>query len=571
MNQKKKLTDPKKSKQPIDACTESCPASKEETILIVQVKSYFWIRKEDGTLLPSGGPYNRRIRNFSAIEVLDANVTLVEKGLTLRTSEGQHGEKYAPAEFHIKPRLRKDRYTLFIEPPEARRSMGPAGKSTKGKVSKKANDLKARMYRSARVFVEINDLGKAVAAWVPWMPNAEKSESNPKDPKPPGAKPWDWNFASAWIEGECSDTVYVDLKPDWWSGFSSMNKDRKKRMKEQKVDQQIDLIVLHNTGAISNGDESNVNYKSIGAAMITGMKGAAGHYYVDLDGHVVKLYDERTVVTMHTDMKPGKCSGTWLGKSANARSIAIETARPWLGFQEWNQEGHTVKALDHLRKSQFDSIVRLIENLQSVEGNRAGNEEKEPEIPIAIPPHRIIGHSDGGDAHGGTCPGCDYWWDLLEKKGVGMIFPDDLTLDKVPEPYPNEDPVYTEWFRDNERVTENATKVVEKLIQDLKDIGYEVRGKTMQSCAFAIERFKRHFYSGSRYHLRYETLKKRDKHQIGALDSRGGVTPSTSVDRRLVLGIRAIADYVRSRQQLWNDMQETRRSAQRLEQLNLKF
>lgn len=590
-------TKPKSGKS-IDACKENCPLSKKETILKVEVKSYFWIRKEDGTLLPSSGNYNLRVRNFGAIEVLGAKVTLVEKGLTCRTTKGENksysielhavniGKKYAPAEFHIKPALdKKETYTLLIEPHEDRRSTGPAGKSTKGKVSTSDNDLEARMYRSTKVFVQINDLGKAVKAWVPWTQNAEKSNSQPKDKKPTNVKPWEWNFANAWVEGESSDTVYVDLKPDWWSGFSKKNVDRKKRLNKDKVDS-IDLISLHNTGACSDGEEHHFiwvgkpprnvdSYKSIGAALQQGMSknGFAGHYYVDLDGHVVKIYDEKTLVTMHTDKDdsnhPPKCNGTWLGTSTNSRSIGIETARPWNGFQEWNENGHTTKPLDHLRQAQFESMVRLIKDLQSTEVHGT-----EKEAHVAIPRHRIIGHSDGGYGHNGTCPGCDYWWELLEKKGLGMIFPDDLTGEIVPDPYPNEYPEYIDWFKKkgNKLVKDSAADVVSKIIQDLKDIGYEVRGQTFQSAAFAIERFQRHFYSGSRYHFRYWVLEERDKWQKGALDGREGQTPSSiEVDRRLALGIMAVANFVRQSERQWNQMQQLRKSQQRLEKLDLKF
>jgi hypothetical protein len=118
----------------------------------------------------------------------------------------------------------------------------------------------------------------------------------------------------------------------------------------------------------------------------------------------------------------------------------------------------------------------------------------------------------------------------------------------------NEDPDYAEWFNKPKTnfVTDKANKVVPKIIQDLKDMGYRVPGNKLKDTTEAIKRFQYHFYSGNRYHLRFRPDKKDagkfPDNSGGTWGGKQGNSPPGKANRDLARRIRAVADYVRSRE-----------------------
>jgi N-acetyl-anhydromuramyl-L-alanine amidase AmpD len=464
--------------------------------LKVEVKSYFRILQPDGRMTPSGKkPENDRIGKSLFFGVLDAEAEIKGKNIKGNTAKGN---KYTPAILDITC-LEDGTYTLHVEPPASRKSKGPAGPDTKGKEAKTVNDLEARMYQPVDVSVRIAGR-KAVEAKTVFRVN----------------------YANAWVKNSPSDTVFIDLKPDWWGGISG---------KKSARDKKIDLIVLHNTGANSDGDDKGT--RKFAAALRTGLEKFCAPYYVDLDGHVVKLYDEAKWATWHAG------DSTYGGESSNKYGVGIEICRPLEGFQL--REGGSVKPLEGLRKAQFDSVARLTGDLQTA---------------YKIPKYRITGHCDG---HKAGCPGCDFWWERLEAIGQGMVLQEP--------PLTNEDPDYAKWFESHTHINAKASEEIIGLInKDLEDIGYKIKPKKpkkgyikewSQLTVKAVKWFQYHFHSGARYHLRFEykgkpkKLKDTGVWEKNSLDGgraggKQGVAPPGTVDRDLARRIRAVADYVRN-------------------------
>lgn len=463
-------------------CVVNCPA-KKRYYLKVHVKSYFRIRHKDGTLTPSKKKKIKRRIGYLLGGVLDATVSITGTAATDRTSKARNRKRYSLAKLDITD-VADGAYTLNVEPPASRKTTGPAGAALTGKAGKNAKDLTARKYRSIDVSIELKNK------------KAEKAGTTTAV-----------NYANAWVTNGPSDTVYVDLKPDWWGGFSKKNSNRK-----PKGANGIDLIVLHNTGAVGDGDDKGS--RSLAAAIGQGLKKYCGHYYVDLDGHIVKLYDDAKRVAAHA---PG----------VNSRSVGIECVRPLNGFQEL--KAGNIAPLTFLQQAQYDSIKRLIQDLQST---------------YSIATHRVSGHCDANKL---SCPGCDYWWDKLESEGLGMV------LQEPPADTSSADSEYVKWFETKKKkhINGKADKVVrKKVIADLAAIGYKVSGhKWTSKVEKAIKSFRCHFYSGSRFYLRYPR-KAKNKVKFPAntgktYGGKPGPSGNNRVDYALARRIRSVADFMR--------------------------
>ncbi len=470
---------------PATGSVQQCASKTKRSYLKVHVKSYFRIRHKDGRLSPSKRKKEARRISYLLGGVLDATVSITGTATKDRTSKGATRKKYALARLDITD-VADGTYTLHVEPPASRKSTGPAGPTTNGKVGKNPKDLTARKYRSVNVSVEIKNKQAVKVSTTAVV-----------------------NYANAWVTDSPSGTVYVDLKPDWWGGLSKKNRNRNPQGATG-----IDLIVLHNTGAIGDGDDKGTRFLS--AAIGQGLKAYCGHYYVDLDGHIVKLYDDAKRVAAHA-------------VGSNSRSVGIECVRPLNGFQ--NLKDGNIEPLTFLQQAQYDSIQRLIQDLQTIYG---------------IAAHRIMGHCDSNKL---SCPGCDYWWDRLESNGLGML---------LQEPAANTgsaDSEYVKWFETKKKqyINGKAGKTVrKKVIADLADIGYNVSGHEWTSKVVkAILSFQCHFYSGSRFHLRYPRKTKKavkfPANSGGTYGGKPGSGGNKRVDYKLARRIRSVADYVRGR------------------------
>jgi len=282
----------------------------------------------------------------------------------------------------------------------------------------------------------------------------------------------------------------VSLKPVWWNhlgGFSRAQGD-------------IDLFVIHRTngGRLGNAINRFFGSNDIGA-----------HYIMEADGHIIKLCKESKEV-VHAQ------SGRWGGRAWNQRtnkldySIGIETINP-------NQENvtsypaYSTRGNPPYTSEQYRALSVLITQI------------------IEAHPHigcRIVGHCDvaTGPPRAGTpndCysvkrfmdPGTHFEWERLEGDGLGM---------RAGENHFDVESSYEGIFhtfrglelRENDRDPHGSNPAilgghqrtgirgqpVRDLQQDLSYIGYSLRvNGGFDSCtAGAVDRFKRHFFSGSR-------------------------------------------------------------------------
>jgi hypothetical protein len=216
MSNGKSMTDPTKCAGSDKSCSgtsEKCTSQENSKVyLYVDVKSFFKIQHEDGTLAPlKQKDAGKRIQSLALCGVLAAEVTMAGRtGKTAKVIINKDGSYkwwenvYKPAKLDITG-LSDGDYTLTVKPPPDRLSTRPAGPYESGYKAAKHNDLaKAFKYREVKDIKVTIKCGKADKAWIERVEGWKEM-------------PWEWTFKNAWVERPQSDTVYVDIKPDWWS------------------------------------------------------------------------------------------------------------------------------------------------------------------------------------------------------------------------------------------------------------------------------------------------------------------------------------------------------------------
>jgi N-acetyl-anhydromuramyl-L-alanine amidase AmpD len=151
--------------------------------------------------------------------------------------------------------------------------------------------------------------------------------------------------------------------------------------------------------------------------------------------------------------------------------------------------------------AQYDALVELLWSLIKAYG---------------ISPHRIVGHSDVRTGEGGdpfllasdrqTCPGGMFEWTRLDSEGLGMIPKAGVQIgkswggyyDAYSEPLRRGDSDAKKVFGGKKR--DDVAGVIQALQKDLLAIGYSVKltGEFDEYTCQAVDRFKRHFFTGTR-------------------------------------------------------------------------
>src|SRR5262245_8900935 len=260
----------------------------------------------------------------------------------------------------------------------------------------------------------------------------------------------------------------IDIKPDLC----------KKKTTRKRV-ALISLIIIHHTGS-----------HTIGTALNEALERNAPHYEIDPLGHVVKIVDESHVAGH---------AGTswWAGKNdCNEWSIGIEMVH----WEPDYKKEPTAKPSPY-PDVQYEALLRLLQDLVKM---------------YSIPRHRIVGHSDvRTEKHGDprllssdrqTCPGGMFEWTRLEAEGLGMIPKSGVLIEdswgayfaKYGEPLR---------FGDNDAeskfgggIHKDVVGVIGSMQADLLRIGYSVNttGSFDKYTREAVDRFKRHFFTGER-------------------------------------------------------------------------
>jgi N-acetyl-anhydromuramyl-L-alanine amidase AmpD len=332
----------------------------------------------------------------------------------------------------------------------------------------------------------------------------------------------------------------LDWKPIW---RYRADLDSAKR-KERGARDEISLIVVHRTGGriisgtyhsfsqgyLSGEEAAELNEKEEKKAKKAKKEGkkykkkeyaanfSCAHYVIDLDGHVIKFARD-TRKTNHTGAPAG-----WDGikKSINDTSIGIEIVN---GDEHKVIKGKKVAIPEPFTEWQYAALVELIKVLQNA---------------YSLQPHRIIGHADGDGAlkkKKGTNirqpgriedPGRHFHWEQLEAEGLGMV-PDQPERELDPTDYggffaevdggmlrrddSDARQRYGGQHRDNIPILDTRPPIAE-LQGDLAGIGYwvDTNGKYDDRTMWVVDKFQRHFFSGTRRNLiRQGTLKKVDE------------------------------------------------------------
>jgi N-acetyl-anhydromuramyl-L-alanine amidase AmpD len=324
-----------------------------------------------------------------------------------------------------------------------------------------------------------------------------------------------------------TDHLPVSLKPVWWKDPGSSIR---------PATPGIDMFIIHCTGGPRLGSALNRFFRTVGPL------GAGVHYIMEQDGHIIKLVHESKLKT--------HAGGRWEQTKNNVqRSIGIEIFNPSLaGFDE--QPQYATRGAPSYTSEQLSALCFLLKRL------------------IAAYPaigHRILGHSDVavGNAHGQSMwaadeygternwdPGPHFPWELPAREGLGMI-PQDHFSGRS-----DYDGVFSVFagvvLRENDRDLHGTAKAryggqerpgysgqpIEKLKQDLLDIGYSLHGPLTgtfdRSSAGAVDRFKRHFM---------RSLWNDDPNQFGV---RKG-----DIDQAAAACIRNVAEEVRLASRKW--------------------
>lgn len=157
-------------------------------------------------------------------------------------------------------------------------------------------------------------------------------------------------------------------------------------------DAQIDVIMFHHTAGFS-----------IGSALYTFLakgKKSGAHFLIDLDGHVIRLADDR-YATRHGGGYRDVRTPSWAGTSSpsiNKRAIGIEH----LHDDKKLEKGDLLDSPPYT-DAQYEASVDLIKGLRAAHGVTAAN---------------VIGHQDVTAKS--MCPGRRVDWPRLEAAGASL-------------------------------------------------------------------------------------------------------------------------------------------------------
>lgn len=259
------------------------------------------------------------------------------------------------------------------------------------------------------------------------------------------------------------NSIDIDWKPDWISVTPERKRDDApvhpvgQKEATEKASELLAAgkwaIVIHRTTSNNIGSSLHdfiQNYKNKGA-----------HYLIDLDGHIVKLIDDRNWMAWHAGP-----DAQWQGKQpVNAFSIGIEIV---------NATG------SQYTHAQMSSLFTLIDKLRKA---------------YKIPRERVLAHCEVRALEGKgakrnnpkeECPGFEFDWPILEKNGHAT-FPrfredlklppgfDDFFLNNAQDAlrYQNTDEKGGRYGKKNRSLPSGRSDLVAQLQRNLMTIGYE--------------------------------------------------------------------------------------------------
>lgn len=187
--------------------------------------------------------------------------------------------------------------------------------------------------------------------------------------------------------------LLVDWKPDWIKGL--FDHGPKAALPPLAFDQ---FIVLHQTTEATPGSTINLllNPKTEGEI--------GAHYLVDVDGHVIKMFDER-----HNVFHAGH--GFWHGLDSRPTSPG-----PMTSFNEASVGIENVHKSGPFAAQQMEGLIKLIDRIRTL-----------TVVGTPISPHDVLGHGEFNlwppaqrkvlGERRAECPGLDLDWPAIENAG----------------------------------------------------------------------------------------------------------------------------------------------------------
>lgn len=292
------------------------------------------------------------------------------------------------------------------------------------------------------------------------------------------------------------DFIEIDWKPDWVSAGPPGVVEYRKG---------ADVFDLRNpgwiqkAGAVFDADQGVIvihrtDTNTIGSALNTFIKGDANiHYVVDVDGHVVKMLDDKAQYGRHAGT-----GAQWEGKyPVNFFAIGIELVNNGGAFPQ----------------AQMDSLINLVDMLRKIYG---------------ISSHRVLAHCEVSPLAGkkgawtlerSECPGFDFDWIELEKKGLATppLFTPNARLPFGFDEFfvrdaesaddalrvGNNDENGGRYGKKNRKVARND--LVRQLQKNLYQLGYEdvpkdERGEFSAITERLVQRFQGRYFTAKRAH-----------------------------------------------------------------------
>jgi N-acetyl-anhydromuramyl-L-alanine amidase AmpD len=258
------------------------------------------------------------------------------------------------------------------------------------------------------------------------------------------------------------DSIEIDWKPDW---VSARKTDSRSDLETVNVRLTREMISERPMGLLSSGKGIIVLHRThendIGSSInkfVSGEENA--HYIIDLDGHVVKMVDDKESAAHHAGP-----NAQWEGTApVNAFSIGIELVNESGTFPHAQMSG-LISLLDKLRKS------------------------------FKIPRDRVLAHCEVRrfEEQGGLlvnprqgCPGPEFDWPLVEKNGHATqpSFREDVTLpsgfdeffQENPDDvlmYPNSDRGKGAYGKKRRALPSGRHDLISQIQRNLFEIGYE--------------------------------------------------------------------------------------------------
>jgi N-acetyl-anhydromuramyl-L-alanine amidase AmpD len=290
---------------------------------------------------------------------------------------------------------------------------------------------------------------------------------------------------------QTGDSIEIDWKPDWISARNAQPRSSVETTDSRNVgksDRPAGLlasgqwiIIIHRTASPDIGQALN--------KFIPGKSSA--HYIIDVDGHVVKMVDDKNNMANHAGE-----DAQWEGKApVNSFSIGIELV---------NETGPFPNA-------QMSSLISLLDKLRKT---------------FKIPRDRVLAHCEVRRLEKkGTqwvnqrqdCPGYELEWPILEKNGHATMpaFREDAKLPPGFDEFflkntddalmhPNSDSGKGAYGKNNRALSSGRHDLISQLQRSLVEIGYEEPREGAKLGEFdgftevLVKRFQGRYLTGSR-------------------------------------------------------------------------